>query len=413
MINKNIHCLVCQKENLIKVADLKTQPLANNLKSKKIHKYESFPLGLNFCSNCTHLQLTFFVNPSKLFNNYSYASGTSNTLKNYFSWFASELEIFKMKYKKKSSTVLEIGSNDGSLLDELKNKKFHVTGIDPASNLCKIARQKHNKIINDYYPSKLIETKYDFIIAQNVFAHNPNPKFFLQSILNNLTEQGVAIIQTSQAMMFEDNQFDTIYHEHYSFFSYTSMLKLVNTVGGFLNRVLLVDIHGGSFLFIITKVKMSKLSIFNNKKYIIKTITKCRRAPLINNIDFFQLNINKLIRKLYVDLIKYKKFGFSIVFVGAAAKAIVILNLLKNTYSNIPIDIIVDEAVLKINKYIPNVGLQIKSLDFIKSVNEKKIFVISAWNFKDELTIKILKLVGTEHNRILTYYPTYSNQKLK
>ena len=244
-------CLCCANSNLNLVMDLGNQPLANNLIYERDDNYDTYPLALNGCLECGHLQLKYFVDPTLLFDDYSYASGTSNTLKNYFDWFTKEC----LRIIKPGSNVLEIASNDGSLLHYLNLAGYKVTGIDPAKNLCMNAAENGFNVICDYWPSDKIskQTAYDLIIAQNVFAHNPDPYKFLMGIKNALSENGIGIIQTSQAMMFERGQFDTIYHEHYSFFSTSSFRKLIERCGLVLNEVFISDIHGDSYIFCFSK----------------------------------------------------------------------------------------------------------------------------------------------------------------
>ena len=125
-----IICICCKKKKLKEVIDLGKQPLANNLLKNQNDSYKEYPLNLNACLNCGHMQLGYFVNPDLLFKNYYYSSGTSYTLNRYFKWFAKEC----LKIKKKTK-VLEIGSNDGSLLNKFRYYGYKTTGIDPAKNL--------------------------------------------------------------------------------------------------------------------------------------------------------------------------------------------------------------------------------------------------------------------------------------
>ena len=166
-------CVCCGKSNLSLVLDLNNQPLANSY-HKEDELLEEYPLGLNLCEDCYHLQLTHIVNPDLLFKNYLYCSGTTQTLRDNFEWFSnfvlenSDIEV---------ETVLDIACNDGSQLDCFKSKGINTYGVDPAENLHELSSKNHN-VICDYFDSSLYDRMFDVIIAQNVFAHNENAKKF-------------------------------------------------------------------------------------------------------------------------------------------------------------------------------------------------------------------------------------------
>ena len=176
-------CVCCGKNDLSLALDLNTQPLANSY-HKEDEVLEEYPLGLNLCKDCYHLQLTHIVNPDLLFKDYLYVSGTSQTLKDNFEWFAD----FVLEYtancrwnwpNPRVNNVLDIACNDGTQLDCFKKKQAIETfGVDPAENLYELSSKNHN-VICDYFDSDLYDRTFDVVIAQNVFAHNSNPKKFL------------------------------------------------------------------------------------------------------------------------------------------------------------------------------------------------------------------------------------------
>ena len=207
-------CVVCEAETR-PLLDLGVQPLANTLLSDAAQAFQSFPLGLAVCPGCTHGQLTHFLHPDSLFRNYLYASGTSGTLTAYFAWFAAALS----GCVRPGARVLEIASNDGSHLSCLAARGFDVTGIDPADNLNQIAAAAGHKVLTGFFPDTRPDGRFDVVIAMNVAAHTPTPLRLLEGVAGVLAPGGVAIIQTSQALMIGNGEFDTVYHEHYSFFT--------------------------------------------------------------------------------------------------------------------------------------------------------------------------------------------------
>ena len=166
-------CLACGSAELELALDLTTQPLANNY-IKDIASEESYPLAVNRCTHCCHLQLTHVVNPEIIYKNYLYVSGTSKTYLDYLEWFARFAREYSTHWP---STVLDIGCNDGSQLDAFKKLGLDTYGIDPAENLYPTSSANHT-IWCDFFGTDLAKTigrTFDIIVAQNSFAHNPDP----------------------------------------------------------------------------------------------------------------------------------------------------------------------------------------------------------------------------------------------
>jgi len=263
-IKKIDNCLACGSMNLIPSLDLGLQPLANSYLDKKDSQEYSYPLAVNLCQDCFHLQLTHLVDPSIIYKNYLYVSGTTQTLKNYSDWFAG---FVTENIARNSNNILDIGCNDGTQLDYFKVRGFNTFGIDPAENLFPISSAKHT-IICDFFTIESvskIKVELDAITAQNVFAHNPNPYLFLNHCRKLMGEDTRLFIQTSQANMVLNNEFDTIYHEHVNFFNINSMERLVERAGLCLIDAIRTPIHGTSYLFVISKSKNNHYRIQNSR----------------------------------------------------------------------------------------------------------------------------------------------------
>lgn len=367
-------CLCCDS-NVSTVLDLGDQPPANSYLKSKIDSEYLFPLRLNYCDNCTHLQLSHAVNPDILFKNYLYVSGTTQTLKDYFEKFVTIVEencISKNKLK-----VLDIACNDGSQLDAFKKHSHYTYGIDPAVNLYNISSKNHD-IVCDYFTKESaakFDTKFDAIIAQNVFAHNSYPREFLQICSDYLDDDGTIFIQTSQADMIKYGQFDTIYHEHISFFSVKSMSYLVNSLGLHLNQIIKTPIHGNSYVFMINKYQLN-----SNIEYTENDLTRSRIEQFVNNV---QNTVNDLKHK--IEQYKSECPESLVVGYGAAAKGNTVLN-----YANIKLDFIVDDNKLKQGLFTPGMKIPIVSLDYINNLNKNIIWIPLSWNFFEEIKNKIL-----------------------
>ena len=258
---ENTTCLACGSTHLIPSLDLGNQPLANNLKDKP-YKQDTYPLGVNLCEDCCHLQLTHTVDPKIIYSNYLYVAGTSKTLKDYSKWFAGYV-VETMD--RQTGNVLDIGCNDGTQLDCFKPYSVNTFGIDPAENIYPTSSAKHD-VICDYFGPNIVEKihyNFDAITAQNVFAHNPNPIEFLQTVKELMSDHTMLFIQTSQADMVLNNEFDTIYHEHINFFNANSMNELAKRANLNLIDVIKTPIHGNSYIFVLSKIQKRTFNVEN------------------------------------------------------------------------------------------------------------------------------------------------------
>jgi 2-polyprenyl-3-methyl-5-hydroxy-6-metoxy-1,4-benzoquinol methylase len=366
-------CLCCGSEKLQTILDLGNQPLANSYLKSQNEEEMTFPLALNYCKNCTHLQLTHVVNPDLLFKHYLYVSGTTQTLRDYFDSFVAITEsYFSSIYSRK---VLDIACNDGSQLDSFKKFGYETYGIDPAENLYELSSKNHNVICDYLTKNSIVQfgTKFDIITAQNVFAHNTYPKEFLEICRDNLNDDGLIFIQTSQANMVEYGQFDTVYHEHISFFNPESMLTLAKSVDLKLVNVEKTNIHGTSFLFVLAKK--------DSDYFILYDIEKEQRHTL-EIVENFSSRAKNTIEDLQIKM--KMRSDELIVGYGAAAKGNTVLN-----FGQIKFDYIVDDNPMKQGLYTPGMRIPIVSLNHINSLNRKVIWVPLSWNFYGEIVKRI------------------------
>jgi 2-polyprenyl-3-methyl-5-hydroxy-6-metoxy-1,4-benzoquinol methylase len=386
-------CLCCKSNKLKGILNLNKQPLANSFLKSLNEKEKKYPLAVNACLNCTHLQLTHIVSPTIIYKNYDYVSGTTKTYLNYMKDF-----FFICKKNiglKKPNSVLDIGCNDGSQLDVFKKKGFITCGIDPARNIYKISKKKH-KIFCNFFDEKFIKRinkKFDIIISQNSFAHNPNPSNFLKNVKKIMHNKSILVIQTSQANMCKNNEFDTIYHEHINFFNIKSMKILVERNGLYLSRVIKNKIHGTSYIFIIKKYNQIDKNLnkqVRNEKYLNINYYKKWSKNCFNNVR----NLKKILNSIPE---KFKKVGY-----GAAAKSNTFLN-----FSKIKLNFIIDDNTFKQNKFTPGQKIPIFSIKELSKYKKiKKIFFIPlAWNFFDEIKNKIQKFRKSNKDLFIKFHP--------
>ena len=339
-------CLCCESNRLQTIFDLGNQSPVNNY-----NVAEKYPLKLKVCLQCTHAQLSHSVSPLILFNDYPYMSGVSKTMLEHYKWFAE-------KFSKPNASVFEIACNDGCQLDEFKKLGNDTYGIDPAENLIEATKLKGHNVVCDFFPNNS-EEKFDIVIAQNVLAHNDNPFEFLQGCLKIMESDSRLYIQTSQANMIKNYQFDTIYHEHISFFNknsirelfYRSRLEIVDYY--FLN-----DIHGGSDLYVLKKLS---------------------DIPIEEYLEFASRSYDFAKEfKMIIDELQKKN---KIVCYGGAAKMI---NLIR--FTKINPDHIIDDTPTKIGKTIE--GIVVQKNSYLAELNDGT-YIIPVWNFYEEIKLKV------------------------
>jgi SAM-dependent methyltransferase len=410
---KYLHnCIACDNSELSLTLDLGMQILVNDYLDAGEIPDSMFPIHLKRCNKCFHLQLSLSVDPERLFRYYSYKSGVSETMNNYFKEFAEKLP-------KTTKSVLEIASNDSSQLRAIKEvlPGAILVGVEPATNL--VTQEPGIDIINEFFGSFKCMLglsgykKFDTIIAQNVFAHIPDPYTFLVNCKEALQPKGTIYIQTSQSEMILKNEFDTLYHEHISFFNVKSMKLLCERAGLLLTDVEKVPVHGCSYLFKIKKLEIPGhidcMSHWSCEP--IPPGTNIDYSSYVNHVNFSVFDLinseqNSLglydpeIYIIYAEKVKeeklriknklenYYKKGKKVIGYGSTAKINVVLNAVNITSKYI--NCIIDENPLKIGKYTSFGEIPIVSPDVLQEIDHENVVVlILAWNFKDEILKKI------------------------
>ena len=387
-------CIACDGTELVPLLDLGMQPLANSFLKSDDELESYFPLATKYCSDCFHVQLTHKVNPDLLFKNYLYVSGTSKTQLEYFDWFAK----FVIE-NDKPARVLDIGCNDGSQLDAFKKYGVPTFGVDPAVNLFNISSKNH-LVYPGYFDTdyaNVHEKQNDVVICQNAFAHNYNQLLFLKNMGRVLADHGKIYITTSQSEMIFNGEFDTIYHEHLSFYNIKSMDALCRRAGLNLVEVLEHPIHGNSFIFIISKnnarnayleLKMNEEKLYGlyDPELYITYVDECKN----------------IIQEFTDEIAEHKANGKVLIGYGAPAKGNTLLNA-----SNVVLDFIIDDNPLKQGLYTPGMRIPIFSSEKLREYVDVDniVFVPLAWNFFDEIKAKIEKMRPNKKDAFLRYFP--------
>ena len=373
-------CRSCGSTKLKRVVSLGYQPLANSLLNKKDQKKELYPLEVNYCEKCHNCQLSVAVDPKKMFSNYLYTSSTSKIFRDHFVNAAKKYaKDFKLNSKK--SFIIDIGSNDGVGLKPFKDLKFkNLLGIEPAKNLAKAANKNKIKTINAFLDEKCvkkIKKKADLIMASNVFAHSDKLKEMTKCMLKLIKKDGVIVIEIQYLVnTLKDLTFDNIYHEHYNYWSLTSLVNFFNQFKTKIFKAEKINTHGGSLRIYVSpgkkKIDASVKKILNEeekfgiKKYDTYLNFSKKVYEIRNNV---RKNINKIINK------KQNIVGY-----GSPAKATTALNFFGISKE---IDFVIEDNVLKQGKFIPGVNIEIKSKNKINGKIDN--LLVLAWNFFDDI----------------------------
>lgn len=330
------------------------------------------------------MQLGDVVPPEILFKDYIYVSGTSNTLRTHFEGMAKEVvEKFGLN---SDSMVIDIGSNDGTLLRCFQGLKIKTLGVEPATNVAKLAREKGIETINDFFDEKIArrirgEAKVGAVLATNVFAHVNDLDDFLHGIKILLDDTGVFVIEVPYLVdLLEKMLFDTIYHEHLSYFALEPLATLFDRFDMKIIDVKRVDSHGGSIRVYVVR-STSSFQPTESVTRLLQLENRFRLSSPETYLDFAsQL---KLLKEKLVSMLKrFKAEGNKIVGYGAPAKGNTLLNYCK--IGTDILDYIVDESPLKQGLYTPGAHIPVLPTRQIR-VDRPDYVLLLAWNYATEI----------------------------
>jgi DNA-directed RNA polymerase subunit F len=383
-------CRFCKNNLKIIFADLGMSPLANSyiLRNESNLEEVYFPLKTFVCEKCFLVQLGEFKSPKEIFENYAYFSSFSKTWVKHAEEYVDSL-VKKFNFNKES-LVIEIASNDGYLLQFFKKKNIPVLGIEPAKNVAKNAIEKGIPTLTKFFGSKTATElkksgkKVDCIIANNVLPHTPELTDFIKGLNILINSDGIIIIQFSAYLvpLIKNGQFDHIYHEHFSYFSLSTIKKILKKFKLEIFDVEELSIHGGSLRIYIKKV--GKNSKKNHSKKL-EELLKYEKQFGITKKETYENFQNQILKKkiaIWEFFSSAKKSGKKIACYGAPAKGNTILNYCQ--IGNDFIDFTVDKSPAKQGKLLPGTHIPIFNL---KKINEFKpdYLVILPWNLKEEI----------------------------
>ena len=396
-------CRFCKKELKIEFVDLINQPASNSYLSKEqLNEPEVFyPLRIFVCSACKLVQVDEYKKSNDIFDNdYAYFSSYSTSwlahAKSYVDYMTERLSLDQ------NSLVTEIASNDGYLLQFFKEKNIPCLGIEPTSNTAAVARKKGIDVIGEFFGSTLAKTldKSDLILGKNVLAHVPDINDFVRGLKIALKPEGTVTMEFPHLLnLIKENQFDTIYHEHFSYLSFHSVKQIFENQGLKLYDVEKYPTHGGS-IRVFAAHDNSSIKTSEN----VDDILKEERSFGLFDIEIyksFQQKTDKVKNDLLKFLLQVKKENKTVAAYGAAAKGNTLLNY-AGVKSDI-VDFVVDKSPYKQGKYLPASHIPIVDEAMIQKSKPDYILILP-WNLKDEI-IEQLKYINEWDGKFVVAVP--------
>jgi len=402
-------CRFCKTELTDVFIDLFNSPASNSFLTKEeLNEPEIyFPLKVFTCPECFLVQIDEYKKSGDIFSNeYAYFSSYSS------SWLAHSKKYTEMMISRfglsENSQVIEIASNDGYLLQYFKEKNVAVLGVEPTKNTADAAREKGIESINEFFGTSLAkemlskDIKADLLIGNNVLAHVPDITDFVAGLKIVLKEDGVITMEFPHLVqMVDNNQFDTIYHEHFSYLSFYTVQKIFNS-----QRLEIFDVdelptHGGSIRIYAKHAEDAKKEISKNVALLLEKELK----KGINQISYYSHFTEKAVEvKLAFTqfLLEQKKQNRKVAAYGAAAKGNTLFNYcgIKNDL----VEYVVDANPHKQNKFLPGSHIPVVNQQFLK-IHKPEYVVILPWNLKEEIGDQ-LSYIRKWDGKFVTAIPT-------
>ena len=366
---------------MVPMVDLGNLPLANRLLSVTSTSNAPYPLVVYYCHNCALIQLADLVPRTEMFTDYVYLTSASKTMMEHFDRYAEG--ITRRLDLTAKDRVLDVGSNDGTLLKAFQRRGARVLGIEPARNVASIAEAAGVPTLTNYFDLKLAKRleKVRLVTANNILSHVGSLRDFLATVAHVLRPNGLFVFELPWvADVLRNNSFDMIYHEHLSYFGLKPLTRALREEGLFLvDLEYYPSIHGGTFRGFASPS-------FEEPSHLVKEMS----AREEKEADFWALRdfserVPKLAHHLRDMLLSLKKEGKRIAGYGAPAKATILLN-----YCGIGRDILdyaSDTTPLKQGKLIPGVQIPVVSPELART-KPPDYYLLLAWNFRQEILAK-------------------------
>jgi len=382
-------CRACGSSRLRLGFDLGLLPLANSflsVQNTKVQAPESrYPLRIFYCDNCRLIQLSDIVDRREMFDDYAFLTATADTSLIHFDKYADQL-THKLALSAED-LVVDIGSNDGTLLKAFKKRGAGVLGIEPARNIATRAEAEGIPTINEYFGSESVarigRNKARVVTANNVVSHVGDLNGFVESVSDLLDAQGLFAFEVPWVVdVIRHHNFDIVYHEHLSYFGFKPLSQVFERYGLELVGIEhFPAIHGGTI-----RGLAAHLDAFPKQQDMLdQTFGAEEKGADFRALERFANHAKEFRSELVALLRRLKKDGKKIVGYGAPAKATILLNYCSIDRSIL--DFVIDITPFKQGKFIPGVRIPIMHPDEFRKAKPDYALLL-AWNFKDEILEK-------------------------
>jgi SAM-dependent methyltransferase len=387
MKDQSLACRSCGFTGLNTILDLGQMPLANALLTREqlAEPELTFPLTLVFCPHCTLVQITETVPAEKLFREYLYLSSFSETMLRHAQSIAERL--IKERSLGPSGLVMEVASNDGYLLQYYREAGIPVLGIEPATNIARIAEHERGiPTLNDFFNSELAnqlkrdQRSADVVHANNVLAHVGDLNGFVNGLQVVLKRDGIAVIEVPYVKdMIDRTEFDTIYHEHLCYFSLSALDRLFHNNGLMIRDVERLSIHGGTLRVFVSDKQTGEAT--PAARQLLEEETTWG-VDSFESYRGFTEKVERMRKELTALLSELKTEGKRIAVYGASAKGSTLLNFFNIGAETL--DYVVDRSTAKQGYYTPGTHLLIYPPGHLLQTMPDYVLLLT-WNFADEI----------------------------
>ena len=386
------NCLICGNENLAEIIDLGSHPFADTFVSKEALSQADkvYPLVLDMCEKCYCIQSRTVTQPSERYEEqeYSYTSSNSAYARRHWESFAEEVPKTLCL---KNGNILEIGSNDGYLLEQFAKHGHSVMGVDASRAMCKLADERgvptFHALFDQEWSSK-VGNKFDLIVANNVFNHANDPLDFVRAIEPVLAENGSFVFEVPYWVSgVEQYRFDQIYHEHVTYYTASHVVNLFEENGIYVNSIEIVDYHGGSLRVFASRKRRDAEREVLGLRLMMRNEERFMKPDYYVNL--WMPEIKKRRNTILADIYNRSRNGETFVAIGAAAKGNTFLN-----YYNLDasvIDFVTDASPHKIGKWTPKTRIPIVGDSEVANIGPANAIVLS-WNLPPVLKEKLIEI---------------------
>jgi 2-polyprenyl-3-methyl-5-hydroxy-6-metoxy-1,4-benzoquinol methylase len=388
MIENITCCRLCKSDDLQHIISFGDCALANSYPVSREEMQSVYPLTVVRCGECFHVQLKETIEPTALFENYLYSSSDSPTLLAHFRNYAQSLEQKLTHFIRPK--ILEIGCNDGILLNALKQIGYSdLIGVDPAKNIVSRASKIEDVVIYNDFFNKAVAEKItnnhgyvDVVCANNVLAHVKQLDSIMEGIAECLSKEGILVFENAYLLdTITGLYFDQVYHEHLQYFSIVPLVRYLNKYGLEIFDIQMVNTQGGSFRIFAQKKHTGKFTVSEAVYAAIEKENSLKLHEMSTYVDFVE-KIMKL-QKEFNELIKQiKQQGKTISCYGCPAK-FALFSKFFNLDDSV-VEYVVDDSPLKQGRFSPGSKIQIVSRDYFNA-HPTDYCIISVWNMADSI----------------------------